>query len=72
MTDPDLTPAQMGALDKAWDMLEEHFDHVLLLIDTEAPEGEDRVFQCGYHGGITAAIGLCERAKIQIVEEIKE
>jgi hypothetical protein len=61
--DSGLTPVQVQIRDKAWEMLNEHFDGVILVFDTEVNEGTDRAFQCNYHGGITVALGLCERAK---------
>lgn len=64
----DLTQAQIEARDRAWEMLREHFDCVILAYDTEVAEGADRCFEANYHGGITAAIGLCERAKLRMMD----
>lgn len=58
-----MTDAQKSAKDKVWDIIKEHFDHAVLLIETEAEEDTDRIFICNYHSGITTAIGLCERGK---------
>lgn len=68
----NLTDAQVGARDKAWELLKEHFEHVIVCYDTEVVDGTDRAFECNYHGGITTAIGLCERAKMDMKERGKE
>ena len=58
------TPAQREALCKAWDMLCEHFEHVIVVLATTPPDDPcATVFDCNYHGGFANAIGLAERAK---------
>lgn len=63
--DDGLTPAQKQARDKAWEILKEHFDSAVLIFDTEVKEGTDRAFQANFDGGITMAIGLCDRARMR-------
>jgi hypothetical protein len=63
----ELTKAQEEALCKAWDLLKEHFDAVLLTYDTEVPEGTDRAFACYYAGGISTCVGMAERAKFRML-----
>lgn len=63
----DLTDSQWNALNKAWEMLKEHFDHVIIAYDTEAREGTDRITEVNYHGGTTSAIGLAEKAKYKLL-----
>lgn len=71
MTEADpLSPAQRQAVQKAWDILGEHFDRVLLVIDTEV-EGEggrrDDAHEGFWHGGSMAAIGMAEFAKDRVM-----
>ena len=63
-----LTKVQNDTRDKAWEMLKEHFDNVVLIIETEAQDGTDRLFLSNYHGGITVGIGMCERASYRFKE----
>jgi hypothetical protein len=64
--DAGLTQAQVQARDKAWELMVEHFEGVVLIFDTEVNEGTDRAFACNYHGGLTMGIGLCERGKLDL------
>lgn len=63
-----LTLAQQQALEKAYDLLGEHFDHVLIAISTEYAQEDGmvatRVF---WKGGPIPAIGLCEEAKTTLL-----
>lgn len=70
-TDP-MTPAQREALDKAWNILAEHFERVLLVIDWDVETGEDRnsrvnAHECLWHGGSLSAIGLAVFAHDRIL-----
>lgn len=59
-----LTEAQREALRKAWDLLCEHFEGVVVAYSTTCQDdGNESVFDCNYHGGFTTAIGIVERAK---------
>lgn len=69
MPNPHLTEAQVEALNKAWDLLREHFDHAILAYETEARVGTRRTFDCNYHGGVSAAIGLAEQAKAEWLKD---
>lgn len=65
----DITEAQWEALLKTWEILKEHFDHVIVAYDTECRDGTDRTFECNYHGGITTAVGLAEKAKVKFIKQ---
>lgn len=71
MTEADpMSPAQREAMQKAWDLLTEHFERVLLVIDFEV-EGEDGkrqdAHQGFWHGGALASVGMAEYAKDRIM-----
>lgn len=72
---PDpMSKPQRESLQKAWDILTEHFDHVLLVIDFECPDEEGGTANAheGYwHGGSMAAIGLAEFAKARLMRSGK-
>ena len=74
MTDNDtMTPAQRESCQKAWVLLSEHFDNVLLVLNWELPDndanGQLQESHEGYwHGGAVTAIGLAEFAKTRILE----
>lgn len=71
MDQPDeMTPAQRQAIAKAWELLTEHFDSVLLAVDFETTaNGELQNAHAGYwHGGSMSAIGLAEFAKDRILQ----
>lgn len=64
------TPAQQQALEKAWDLLCEHFERVLLVVDFEIEHNGKLADQHSgfWHGGALAAIGAAEYAKQRILE----
>lgn len=72
---PDSTPDPMSkpqreALQKAWDILTEHFDHVLVVANWECEDDEGKrsdAHEGWWHGGSIAAIGLAEFAKDRIL-----
>lgn len=70
-TDP-MSPAQRQAAQKAWDILTEHFDRVLLVVDWEieeqSPEGKAQDAHEGFWaGGSLSAVGMAEYAKDRIL-----
>lgn len=72
MSDP-MTEAQRQAAQKAWDLLTEHFDYVLLVADWECHDpGEDgereNAHEGWWHGGALPALGLAEFAKDRILK----
>ena len=67
-----ITPAQEEARDKAWDMLKEHFENVIIAYDTEVSEGTDRFFEFNWWGSPSMAIGLCERSKLRMLKKIEQ
>lgn len=62
----EMTPAQRAAISKAWDLLGEHFDRVLLVVDWETNDGCD-AHEGYWHGGSLPAVGLAEFAKDRIL-----
>ena len=70
MSKDEMNPAQRQALCKAWDLLTEHFDRVLLVTDWEV-EGENGARQDAHegnwHGGSLSAVGMAEFAKDRIL-----
>lgn len=64
----DLTPAQEEALKKAWDILGEHFDRVLLVVDTETPQGQQDAHAVFWQGGALPAIGMASYAHQRLLE----
>jgi hypothetical protein len=73
--EPDpMTPAQREAIQKAWDVLTEHFDHVLLVADWELKNESGDLADAHegwWHGGSMAALGMCEFAKDRILHSGK-
>jgi len=73
--EPDLmSPAQREAICKAWTILTEHFDHVLLVVDWERTGDDSNLENCheGYwHGGAMPALGLSRFADQRILESSK-
>lgn len=69
-TKDDMTPAQWAAVCKAWDILSEHFEHALLVVDWDV-EGTDGK-QCNAHegywsGGALTAVGMALFAQERIM-----
>ena len=69
MTEDAFTPAQREAVEKAWDLLTEHFDRVLLIVDYETRDahGNCDAHEGFWHGGSLAALGMCEYARDRIL-----
>jgi len=67
--DDTMTEVQRAAIRKAWDILCEHFDRVLLVVDFEIEhEGRLTDEHLGYwHGGSMSAIGMAEFARKQVL-----
>lgn len=64
-TEP-FTKPQREAIEKAWDILCEHFERVLVVVDTDVEErdGKPEDAHEGYwHGGSMAAIGMADFAR---------
>lgn len=58
-----MTAKQDEVWEKVNELLKEHFDHYIIVMDTEAPDCLDRLFNAEWHGGLTVAIGLVARAE---------
>lgn len=69
----DMSPAQRQAVEKAWDLLTEHFDRVCLVVDYDVDTGKIREqAQAGFwHGGSLAAIGMAEYMKDRILHCVR-
>lgn len=71
LMDSSLTPAQQDALEKAYSLLGEHFDSVLIgvLAETTTPNSQEEAFRCCFKGGFTTAIGLASRCHDRLLHE---
>ena len=69
MTPAGFNPSQDAALKKAWDLLSEHFDHALLVIEWETNRDEELTDAhiAYWHGGALPALGMAEYAKHYIL-----
>jgi len=73
----DMTSAQREAICRAYGILTEHFERVVLVVDYDVDParsgGENMDGHEGYwYGGSMAAIGLCEFAKDRILNSGKK
>jgi len=60
----DLTQTQTEAMQKAWDILTEHFDAVVLTACVRAEGGSENEIRLHYrYGGYATAVGLIETHK---------
>ena len=50
---------QQQMIDKAFEMLSEHFDHVVIAVGTY-DEDKQYTTTASYYGGVAPAIGLCK------------
>lgn len=57
-----MTEAQREAIQKAWDLLSEHYDHVLVILDWRT-EQDDDAHVAYWHGGALCALGMAEFAR---------
>lgn len=60
-----MTPAQEDALNKLQDIVREHFDSGIIIVES------DDTREMFWHGGISNAIGQCEVAKIRLIQRIQ-
>ncbi len=63
-----MTIAQLETLSKMTDLIREHFDAGVLIVEGEGDEGKTRV-EIGYHGGYAHAHGLLQVAQYRILVE---
>jgi hypothetical protein len=56
---PPMHEAQQQAIDKVFEILSEHFDHVVIAVGTY-DEDKQYTTAASYTGGVAAAIGLCK------------
>lgn len=54
-----MNQAQQQTLDKAFELLSEHFDHVVIAVGAYDEE-KHYVTDASFTGGVAAAIGLCK------------
>lgn len=69
-----MTPAQRETIQKAYTMLGEQFEHVLIVVDYETSEGGEtfNAHEGYWHGGALTAVGLAEFAKHKILKSKKQ
>lgn len=65
-----MTEEQEQALKKANLLLGEYFDGFVIAVETEVMDGKEfkNSYLAEYKGGITQAIGLCERTKARLIK----
>lgn len=65
----DFNEAQEKVLQAAVERLGEHFDRVVVIVDTtnESATGESDATQISWHGGFISAIGLLEYGKERLM-----
>jgi hypothetical protein len=56
---PPMTEVQQQMIDKAFELLSEHFDHVVIAVGTY-DEDKQYTTTASYYGGVAPAIGLCK------------
>lgn len=66
-----ISQAQQDAIDKAYDILAEHFESSLICVetsldDTDNTDIQKTCFMFYFHGGRSAAIGMANRAAHKI------
>lgn len=71
--DEPMNQAQLDAIQKAWDILTEHFDRVLLVADWECDtpdeDGQNSDGHCCYwHGGALSAVGMAQYGANRILQ----
>src|SRR2546425_278638 len=54
-----MTESQQQMIDRAFEMLSEHFDHVVIAVGTY-DEDKQYTTTASYYGGVAPAIGLCK------------
>ena len=54
-----MTEVQQQMIDKAFELLSEHFDHVVIAVGTY-DEDKQYTTAASFTGGVAAAIGLCK------------
>ena len=54
-----MTEVQQQMIDKAFELLSEHFDHVVIAVGTY-DEDKQYTTTASYYGGVAPAIGLCK------------
>jgi hypothetical protein len=54
-----MTEAQQQMIDRAFELLSEHFDHVVIAVGTY-DEDKQYTTTASYYGGVAPAIGLCK------------
>jgi hypothetical protein len=63
-----MTEAQQQMIDKAFEMLSEHFDHVVIAVGTY-DEDKQYTTTASYYGGVAPAIGLCKLYEKRWIKE---
>lgn len=67
-----MTDAQLETLAKVEELLREHFESVLLVLNTRVEEDDNKeVTKVCWHGGSYTALGLAEYAKKYLLDYTK-
>jgi hypothetical protein len=71
-----LTDAQTDARKKAIELLQEHFEHYVVIVETQldAPgsEHDQSTYWCGAHQGHSASLGLLKKYEHQMLNPVEE
>ena len=65
---PQMTEAQQQVIDRAFELLSEHFDHVVIAVGTY-DEDKQYTTTASYYGGVAPAIGLCKLYEKRWIKE---
>lgn len=63
-----MTQAQQDAVKRAGDIILEHFDSGVLIVEASMDDGDER--ELWWHGGLSSAVGLTTIAKIRLMGNI--
>lgn len=72
MSEDSMTPAQRETMQKAYTMLGEHFDFVVISVGFDSKDSSSQCSESYWKGGWIPAIGLMENAKHGIVSKKRD
>lgn len=74
--EPDvMSPSQRQAIQKAWDILTEHFERVVVVADWEVEDEDGKredAHEVWWHGGALSAIGAAMYAQDRLLKSGKK
>lgn len=70
MQEGPLTPAQTEAIQKAYALLGEHFDHMIFIVNVEIYDGAEAktATKMCYKGGFMSALGMLQWGTVQLLD----